>query len=114
MGVTVGTQAISISAAALGGLLAGLLYDLLRMIRRGGGRTAGFLCDLGFCLFCTGELFLIGMAFCGGSLGIWECCAFVLVFWMYLAGVSPSVAPIIGIIRKSGEKNLKKSRKSTK
>ena len=64
MGVTIGAQTISIAASALCGLLAGLLYDLLRVVRRGGGRALGVICDLVFCLFCTGAMFLAGMVFC--------------------------------------------------
>lgn len=114
MGASIGEQTISLAAAALGGLLAGLLYDLLRALRRGGGRPAGVICDLFFCLFCTGELFLIGMAFCGGMLGVWEGAAFLAVFALYLFGVSPSVRPTIGIIRENSAVLLKKIRKTAK
>ncbi len=114
MGVTIGAQTISVTAAALGGLLAGLLYDLLRVIRRGAGRAAGFVCDLVFCLFCTGTLFLVGMAFCEGGLGIWECCGFLLLFALYITGVSPSVRPTFGKIREKCAFILKKQRKTAK
>ena len=99
MGVSIGAQTISITAAALGGLAAGLLYDLLRQIRAAGGRTASFFCDVIFCIFCTAELFLIGMLFCEGRLGVWEPAGFLALFGLYLFGISPSIVPIIGICR---------------
>ena len=114
MGVTIGAQTISVTAAAFCGILAGLLYDLLRVIRRGGARAAGLLCDLVFCLYCTLSLFLVGMAFCEGSLGIWECCGFLAAFALYIMGVSPSVAPTIGIIREKCKEFLKKQGKTAK
>ena len=112
MGVTIGAQTISVAAAALSGLIAGLLYDLLRVIRRGGGRAAALVCDGVFCLYCMFSLFLVGMAFCGGRLGIWECGAFLGVFALYILGVSPSVIPFFGKIRRKCAKRLKKEQKT--
>ena len=114
MGVSIGAQTISVAAAALCGLLGGLLYDLLRALRGGRRRAFALACDLAFCLYCTGSLFLVGMAFCAGKLGVWECCGFLGVFALYLAGVSPSVAPAFGSIRKGCEKILIKGRKTAK
>ena len=114
MGVELGAQTISVTAASLCGLLAGLLYDLLRAVRRGGGRARGLICDLFFCLFCTVSLFLVGMAFCEGGLGVWEAGGFLALFALYLWGVSPSVAPAIGIIREKCAFFLKKQRKTAK
>lgn len=112
--MSIGAQTISITAAALGGLAAGLLYDLLRQIRAVGGRTAGFLCDLFFCLFCTAELFLVGMLFCEGRLGVWEPAGFLTAFGLYLFGISPSVTPVFGIYREKMRVFLKKVRKNVK
>ena len=112
MGVTIGAQTISVAAAALGGLSAGLLYDLLRVIRRGGDRAAGLICDSVFCLYCTFSLFLVGMAFCEGSLGIWECGAFLAVFALYITGVSPSVVPLFGKLREKYANRIKKEQKT--
>ena len=114
MGVELGAQTISVTAASLCGLLAGLLYDLLRALRSERRRAFALVCDLAFCLSCTGSLFLVGMAFCEGKLGVWECCSFLGVFTLYLVGVSPSVAPVFGSIRKSCEKILIKGRKTAK
>ena len=108
MGVSISAQTISIAAASLGGLLAGLLYDLLRVLRRGGGRLRALCCDLFFCLFCTASLFLVGMLFCEGRLGLWEAASFLCAFCLYLFGVSTSISPFFGICR---EKLLKKFRK---
>ena len=114
MGVTIGAQTISIAAAALCGLLAGLLYDLLRVLRRGGGRALGVICDAVFCLFCTGAMFLAGMVFCGGRPGFWEPFSFLTVFGLYLFGVSPSITPFFGICREKIADLLKKGKKNAK
>ena len=107
MGVSISAQTISITASALGGLIAGLLYDLLRTVRRGRSRAAGVICDLVFCVFCTGAMFLIGMAF-------WEPFGFVSSFCLYLFGISPSIVPFFGTLwEKSGE-NIKKLDKIVK
>jgi MFS family permease len=114
MGVSISAQTISITASALGGLIAGLLYDLLRTVRRGRSRAAGVICDLVFCVFCTGAMFLIGMAFCGGRPGFWEPFGFVSSFCLYLFGISPSIVPFFGTLwEKSGE-NIKKLDKIVK
>ena len=96
MGVSIGAQTISITAAALCGLLAGLLYELLRLVRRGGGRAAGVICDFVFCLFCMGALFAVGMLFCGGRLGFWESFGFLLTLGLYVFGISPPKTPVFG------------------
>ncbi|MBR0039854.1 MAG: spore cortex biosynthesis protein YabQ [Oscillospiraceae bacterium] len=111
--MTISAQTISVTAAALGGLCAGLLYDLLRAIRRGGSPTAGLVCDLVFCLCCTFLLFVIGMAFCEGRLGIWECGAFLGLFALYITGVSPSVEPFFGNFKEKCKKRLKKEQQTT-
>lgn len=114
MGVSIGAQMISIAASALGGLLAGLLYDLLRTLRRGGGRALGVCCDVFFCLFCTGAMFLTGMIFCAGRPGFWEPFSFLAVFGLYLFGVSPSIKPVFGIYGEKCVQMLKKGRKNAK
>ena len=114
MGVTIGAQTISIAASALCGLLAGLLYDLLRILRRGGGQALGVICDAAFCLFCTGAMFVTGMVFCGGRPGFWEPFGFVAVFALYLFGVSPSITPFFGICVEKIADLLKKGKKNAK
>ena len=99
MGVSIGAQMISIAASSLCALAAGLLYDLLRALRCRGGRAVGVICDLFFCLFCTGAMFITGMIFCGGRPGFWEPFAFLAVFALYLFGVSPSVSTVFGKYR---------------
>lgn len=108
MAITVSEQTIAITAAALCGLLSGLLYDLLRLIRCEGGKVTGIVCDILFCLFCSFSLFLVGMAFGGGRSGIWEGVGFLVSFGLYLAGISPSITPFFGILRKKLADLLKK------
>ena len=114
MGVSIGAQTISITAAAFGGLCAGLLYDLLRQIRLIAGSATDMLCDIFFCLFCTIWLFLIGMLFCEGRLGVWEPAGFLAAFALYLFGISPSISPVFGIWREKTAVFLKKVRKKVK
>ena len=75
-------------ASAVLGLAAGLLYDILRQIRAVSGKLGGILCDVFFCLSCTAALFLLGMTFCGGRLGVWEGAGFLAAFALYLGGIS--------------------------
>lgn len=114
MGVSIGAQTIAIAASAFCALLAGLLYDLLRAVRHGGGAVLGWICDLFFCLFCTAAMFLTGMIFCGGRPGFWEPFTFLAVFALYLFGVSPSISPYFGIRREKCAVLLKKAKKKAK
>ena len=114
MGVEIGAQMISIAASALCGLLAGLLYDLLRVVRSGGGRALAAVCDLLFCLFCTGTMFLTGMVFCDGRPGLWEPVSFLAVFALYLMGISPSITPFFGIYKEKCALLRKKEQKKVK
>ena len=110
MGVTIGAQTISVTAAVLLGLIAGLLYDLLRPLRRG-ARGRGVIADLIFSLFCMGAMFFLGMTLCGGRLGLWEPAGFLVSLSLYLFGVSPSVSPFFGICREKCADFLKKRAK---
>ena len=108
MELSIGAQTISVAAAALCALAAGLLYDLLRPLRAASGPVPAVLCDMLFCLYCTLSLFCVGMLFCGGRLSLWEPAAFLSVFGLYLFGVSPSVSPIFGIFHRKRAKNIEK------
>lgn len=114
MGVSVGEQTIAISAAALCALSAGLLYDLLRVLRRGASRVGSLVCDTLFCLYCTFSLFAVGMIFARGHALFWEAAAFLTVFGLYQLGVSPSISPAFGTLLGKIAKNLKKDRQKVK
>ncbi len=114
MEIPIGTQTIALTAAAVCGASSGLLYDLLRAIRRGASRSVQTACDLFFCLFCTGVMFLLGMVFCEGRPGVWEGTVFLVGFGLYLFGVSPSIAPFFGICREKCADFLKNRRKKVK
>lgn len=114
MELSIGAQTISVTAAALCGLVAGLLYDLLRQLRAVSGAFLAGCCDVFFCLYCTLSLFCVGMLFCGGRLTLWEPAAFLGVFALYLFGVSPSVSPVFGTVREKSAKIIEKRRKNAK
>ena len=81
--------------AALGlGALLGLLYDLLRAVRRSLARRAwGF--DLLYCLCCLAALFLLGMGCGEGQLRIFMAAAAALGVGLYLAIISPLLLPVL-------------------
>ena len=103
-------QMISAAASAFFGLCSGLIYDILRPLRKV-SRAAAAVCDMLFCMICTLAMFIIGMAFCGGRPGFWECALFVGAFAAYLWGISPTVAPIFCKIAEKISNFIKKLKK---
>lgn len=100
MEISLGRQALRLLLALLLGLGTGLLYDLLRPLRRAAGMVAAALLDALFCLLTGAGVFLFAMSAGDGKLGQWELCASLLGFlaWLYL--ISPLVLPIFEKIRR--------------
>ena len=71
----------------------GLLYDILRPMRRATGRAAAAILDALFCLLAGTGLFLFAMGAGEGKLGQWELCAALLGFLTWLHLLSPFVLP---------------------
>ncbi len=89
MGVRLEDQLRSLLLALALGAAAGLLYDLLRPLRRRTGPLAGALLDIFACLLTGCGAFLYAMGAGNGRLGQWELAAMLLGFLLYLHVLSP-------------------------
>ena len=90
MGLDIRAQALSLLLALLLGAGLGLLYDLLRPIRRRGGNT---LWDLLFCLTAACLAFLFAMRAENGELGSGELLLSLLGLVLYMQLLSPLLLP---------------------
>ncbi len=115
MEIRVGEQALALALAFGLGLGTGLMYDLLRPLRRRGGKLLAAAADAVFALVSAFLLFLFAMQADNGRLGTWELAAALLGFLLYMHALSPAVLPILeklyqitGKSLRSLEKNLKK------
>ncbi len=91
MGVDLSAQALSLLLACALGAALGLLYDLMRPVRRHGSST---LWDALFCLCAASGAFLYAMRSPGGMLGTAEIllCGFGLLCYFHL--LSPIFLPL--------------------
>ena len=92
MAQSIRVQALFLLLAAGLGAGLGLLYDLLRPLRR---RTNDALWDLLFCLAAALGCFCFAMYSGSGRLGSGELAAALAGFLLYVHALSPSVAPIL-------------------
>ena len=90
MGLDIRAQALSLLLALLLGAGLGLLYDLLRPLRRRGGNT---LWDLLFCLTAACLAFLFAMRAENGELGTGEMLLSLLGLVLYMQLLSPLLLP---------------------
>lgn len=80
---------------ALGmGIAVGLVYDLLRPLRRRTGKAAGAALDVLFCLLSGFMVFSFAMGAGDGRLGLWELTAALLGFVGYLYTLSRPILRI--------------------
>lgn len=91
MGQSIRAQALFLLLAAGLGVGLGLLYDLLRPLRR---RTGDALWDLLFCAAAALGGFCFAMRSDSGRLGSGELAAALAAFWLYARLLSPAVAPL--------------------
>ena len=91
MELTLRTQAVSLLLAFMGGIGLGLLYDLLRPIRRRCGDT---LWDLLFCLTAAALCFAFAMRSETGTLGTMDLAASLFALLLYFHLLSPIGFPI--------------------
>lgn len=92
MAQSIRVQALFLLLAAGLGAGLGLLYDLLRPLRR---RTNDALWDLLFCLAAALGCFCFAMYSGSGRLGSGELAAALAGFLLYVHAMSPSVAPVL-------------------
>ena len=92
MAQSIRVQALFLLLAVGLGAGLGLLYDLLRPLRR---RTNDALWDLLFCLAAALGCFCFAMYSGSGRLGSGELAAALAGFLLYVHALSPSVAPIL-------------------
>lgn len=121
MEIRVGEQAMALALALLLGLGTGLLYDLLRPLRRLGGKPLAAAADAVFAFASAFGLFVFAMQAENGRLGTWELAAALLGFLLYMHSLSLVVLPvlekffqIIGKGLRALKNNLKKIQKRLK
>lgn len=115
MEIHITQQAAALALAFVMGLDIGLLYDLLRPLRRLGGKPLAAATDAVFALASAFGLFLFAMKADNGRIGTWELASALLGFLLYMHALSPGVLPvlekifqIIGNCLESARKYLKK------
>lgn len=93
MGQSIEGQALELLAFLLGGVLLGLVYDMLRPIRRAAGRGGGAL-DVLFCAAGGALFFLLAMRSESGRMGTWSLAAAAVGFCMYMHTLSAVLLPV--------------------
>lgn len=112
MGTAPGVQALRLLLALLLGLGTGLVYDLLRPLRRRGGRALGAGLDLLFAVLSGLAAFLFAMGSLSGRLGQWELAAMLAGFLLYLHLLSPALLPAMADLWRGIMALCKKVRKN--
>ena len=92
MGQSIEGQALELLAFLLGGAMLGLVYDMLRPIRRAAGRGGGAL-DVLFCAAGGALFFLLAMRTGSGRMGTWSLAAAAVGFCMYMQTLSAVLLP---------------------
>lgn len=86
---------MALALALLLGLGTGLLYDLLRPLRRLGGKPLAVAADAVFAFASAFGLFVFAMQADNGRLGTWELAAALLGFLLYMHSLSLVVLPVL-------------------
>lgn len=92
VGQSIEGQALELLAFLLGGAMLGLVYDILRPIRRAAGRGGGAL-DVLFCAAGGALFFLLAMRTGSGRMGTWSLTAAAVGFCMYMQTLSAVLLP---------------------
>ena len=92
MGQSIEGQVLELLAFLLGGAMLGLVYDMLRPIRRAAGRGGGAL-DVLFCALGGALFFLLAMRSESGRMGTWSLAAAAVGFCMYMHTLSALLLP---------------------
>lgn len=93
MGLSLQQQAGALVLGVVFGLGMGLLYDLIRPLRRRAGRF-GWAFDAVYVLASGLALFVLGMCLPTGRLGLWELLAAIIGFTAYMSLLSPFIFPV--------------------
>ena len=81
-------QSLALLAALLMGVGIGVVYDMLRPVRRRTGRLAGAALDILFCAASGCAAFFYAMGAGDGRLGLWELAAALVGFLLYMHTLS--------------------------
>lgn len=92
VGQSIEGQTLELLAFLLGGALLGLMYDMLRPIRRAAGRGGGAL-DVLFCALGGALFFALAMRTGSGRMGTWSLAAAAVGFCMYMQTLSALLLP---------------------
>lgn len=114
MEISLEVQSLRLLLALGLGAGTGLLYDVLRPMRRATGRAAAAILDALFCLLAGTGLFLFAMGAGEGRLGQWELCAALLGFLAWLHFLSPIVLPGLEFVAGIAASGLALCKKSLK
>lgn len=97
VGQSIEGQALELLAFLFGGALLGLMYDMLRPIRRAAGRGGGAL-DVLFCALGGALFFALAMRTGSGRMGTWSLAAAAVGFCMYMQTLSALLLPVFAAI----------------
>ena len=97
VGQSIEGQALELLVFLLGGALLGLMYDMLRPIRRAAGRGGGAL-DVLFCALGGALFFALAMRTGSGRMGTWSLAAATVGFCMYMQALSALLLPVFAAI----------------
>ena len=97
VGQSIEGQALELLAFLFGGALLGLMYDMLRPIRRAAGRGGGAL-DVLFCALGGALFFTLAMRTGSGRMGTWSLAAAAVGFCMYMQTLSALLLPVFAAI----------------
>mgnify|MGYP004664949167 FL=1 len=84
MEIAVGAQALGLVLAFVMGAGMGVLYDVLRPLRRRSGRGGAAALDALYMLLCGALSFVFAMGAGSGKLGMWELAATLAGFAGYM------------------------------
>ena len=95
MEIAVGAQALGLVLAFVMGAGMGVLYDVLRPLRRRSGRGGAAALDALYMLLCGALSFVFAMGAGSGKLGMWELAATLAGFAGYMYTLSDAVFPLL-------------------
>ena len=108
MEIAVGVQALGLVLAFVMGAGMGVLYDVLRPLRRRSGRGGAAVLDALYMLLCGALAFMFAMGAGSGKLGVWELAATLAGFAGYMYTLSDAVFPLldrtVGMIGRIGQR----------